>query len=133
MCLEIIRQDPTIPEPFQTLATIYEESEEIEKSLQFALIAAHLGTVTPIYRVLCFYSMINERLTKFIFGGNSPSPPPSSKSISGPYFYFQFMSTPFLSIHLSSHPFHLFSFMIFLIFRIHPVVPVSKEIIFSLM
>ena len=43
MCLEIIRQDPTIPEPFQTLATIYEEAEEIEKSLQFALIAAHLG------------------------------------------------------------------------------------------
>ena len=43
MCLEIIRQDPTIPEPFQTLATIYEEAEEIEKSLQFALIVAHLG------------------------------------------------------------------------------------------
>jgi len=46
MCLEIIRQDPTVPEPFQTLATIYEESEEIEKSLQFALIAAHLGTTS---------------------------------------------------------------------------------------
>jgi general transcription factor 3C polypeptide 3 (transcription factor C subunit 4) len=46
MCLEIIRQDPTVPEPFQTLATLYEEAEEIEKSLQYALIAAHLGTTT---------------------------------------------------------------------------------------
>jgi general transcription factor 3C polypeptide 3 (transcription factor C subunit 4) len=51
MCLEIIRQDPTVPEPFQTLATIFEEAEEIEKSLQFALIAAHLGTT---YRINFF-------------------------------------------------------------------------------
>jgi len=43
MCMEVIRQDPTAPEPFQTLSTLYEEMEEPEKSLQFALIAAHLA------------------------------------------------------------------------------------------
>ncbi len=26
MCMEIIRQDPAAPEPFQTLSTLYEES-----------------------------------------------------------------------------------------------------------
>jgi predicted Zn-dependent protease len=43
MCMEIIRQDPTAPEPFQTLSNLYEEAGESEKSLQFALIAAHLS------------------------------------------------------------------------------------------
>ncbi len=43
MCMEVIRQDPTAPEPFQTLSTIYEETDEQERSLQFALIAAHLA------------------------------------------------------------------------------------------
>nr|CAD7405398.1 unnamed protein product [Timema poppensis] len=42
MCLEIIRQVPTAPEPFETLAVLYEELGAPDKSLQFALIAAHL-------------------------------------------------------------------------------------------
>ena len=33
MCMEVIRQDPSAPEPFQTLSTLYEESGEQEKSL----------------------------------------------------------------------------------------------------
>ncbi|XP_071447733.1 general transcription factor 3C polypeptide 3 [Hetaerina americana] len=43
MCLEVIRQAPTAPEPFQTLAGLHEELGEQDKSLQFALIAAHLS------------------------------------------------------------------------------------------
>ena len=43
MCMEVIRQDPTAPQPFQTLATLYEEQGEIERSLQFGLLAAHLA------------------------------------------------------------------------------------------
>lgn len=42
MCLEVIRQFPTAPDPFLTLSQIY-ELENPEKSLQFALIAAHLS------------------------------------------------------------------------------------------
>ncbi|XP_025602631.2 general transcription factor 3C polypeptide 3 isoform X5 [Athalia rosae] len=42
MCMEIIRQVPSAPEPFHTLAMIYEHDQP-EKSLQFALIAAHLS------------------------------------------------------------------------------------------
>ncbi|XP_028161495.1 DNA ligase 4-like [Ostrinia furnacalis] len=40
MCHEIIKQVPTAPEPYQTLAQIYEH--DAEKSLQFSLLAAHL-------------------------------------------------------------------------------------------
>ncbi len=48
MCMEVIRQDPMAPEPFQTLSTLYEEDEhEQEKALQFALIAAHLAPQDP--------------------------------------------------------------------------------------
>ena len=36
-------QDPTAPEPFQTLANLYEEIGDQDRSLQFALIAAHLA------------------------------------------------------------------------------------------
>lgn len=43
MCLEIIREEPKASEPFKTLASIYEEIGESEKSLQMRLIAAHLG------------------------------------------------------------------------------------------
>merc|ERR1719209_2890807 len=43
MCMEVIRQDPIAPEPFQTLATLYEEQGELERSLQFGLLAAHLA------------------------------------------------------------------------------------------
>ncbi|XP_076638153.1 general transcription factor 3C polypeptide 3 isoform X3 [Colletes latitarsis] len=42
ICMEIIRQVPSAPEPFHTLAMIY-EADQPEKSLQFALIAAHLS------------------------------------------------------------------------------------------
>lgn len=41
MCHEIIKQAPTAPEPYQTLAQIYEHDQE--KSLQFSLLAAHLS------------------------------------------------------------------------------------------
>ena len=43
MCMEVIRQEPNAPEPYQTLSTLYEENGEQEKSLQFALLAAHLA------------------------------------------------------------------------------------------
>lgn len=42
VCLEIIRQVPLAPEPFLTLAQIYETSDP-EKFMQFTLIAAHLN------------------------------------------------------------------------------------------
>lgn len=41
MCHEIIKQCPRAPEPYQTLAQIYESDPD--KSLQFSLLAAHLG------------------------------------------------------------------------------------------
>ncbi|KAI5644977.1 general transcription factor 3C polypeptide 3 [Phthorimaea operculella] len=41
MCHEIIKLIPTAPEPYQTLAQIYEN--DTEKSLQFSLLAAHLS------------------------------------------------------------------------------------------
>lgn len=41
VCLEIIRQVPLAPEPFLTLAQIYESNPE--KYMQFSLIAAHLN------------------------------------------------------------------------------------------
>lgn len=41
VCLEIIRQVPLAPEPFQTLANIYESNPD--KYMQFSLIAAHLN------------------------------------------------------------------------------------------
>lgn len=41
ICYEIIRQTPTASEPFQTLAQIYES--DLDKSLEFSLIAAHLN------------------------------------------------------------------------------------------
>ncbi|KAG9349390.1 hypothetical protein JZ751_027833 [Albula glossodonta] len=43
MCFEIIRQAPLAYEPFSTLAMIYEDQGDMEKSLQFGLIAAHLN------------------------------------------------------------------------------------------
>ncbi|KAM9397692.1 general transcription factor 3C polypeptide 3 isoform 1-T1 [Salvelinus alpinus] len=43
MCMEIIRQAPLAYEPFSTLAMIYEDQGDMEKSLQFGLIAAHLN------------------------------------------------------------------------------------------
>ncbi|XP_071569264.1 general transcription factor 3C polypeptide 3-like isoform X1 [Temnothorax nylanderi] len=41
ICMEIIRQVPSDPEPFRSLATIY--GDQPEKSLQFDLIAAYLS------------------------------------------------------------------------------------------
>ena len=43
MCMEVIRQEPGVPEPFQTLSTLYEETGNEEKAFQFSLIAAHLA------------------------------------------------------------------------------------------
>uniref|UniRef100_A0AAR2LX04 General transcription factor IIIC, polypeptide 3 n=1 Tax=Pygocentrus nattereri TaxID=42514 RepID=A0AAR2LX04_PYGNA len=43
MCMEIIRQAPLAYEPFSTLAMIYEDQGDMEKALQFGLIAAHLN------------------------------------------------------------------------------------------
>ncbi|KAM9836216.1 general transcription factor 3C polypeptide 3 [Aulostomus maculatus] len=43
MCMEIIRQAPLAYEPFSTLAMIYEDNEDMDKALQFRLIAAHLN------------------------------------------------------------------------------------------
>ncbi|PWA32270.1 hypothetical protein CCH79_00013138 [Gambusia affinis] len=43
MCMEIIRQSPLAYEPFSTLAMIYEDSGDVDKALQFGLIAAHLN------------------------------------------------------------------------------------------
>ncbi|XP_014674823.1 PREDICTED: general transcription factor 3C polypeptide 3-like isoform X2 [Priapulus caudatus] len=45
MCMEIIRLVPTAPEPFQTLGMLYEEMGDVERSLQFSLIAAHLSPI----------------------------------------------------------------------------------------
>ncbi|KAL1131553.1 hypothetical protein AAG570_011170 [Ranatra chinensis] len=49
ICLEIIRQVPTAPEPFLTLAGIYDEMGDQEKCLQMSLVAAHL-TSTDVYQ-----------------------------------------------------------------------------------
>lgn len=43
MCMEIIRQSPLAYEPFSTLAMIYEDNGDVDKALQFGLIAAHLN------------------------------------------------------------------------------------------
>ncbi|KAJ3584153.1 hypothetical protein NHX12_014649 [Muraenolepis orangiensis] len=43
MCMEIVRQAPLAYEPFSTLAMINEDNGDVEKALQFGLIAAHLN------------------------------------------------------------------------------------------
>jgi general transcription factor 3C polypeptide 3 (transcription factor C subunit 4) len=43
MCMEVIKEDPSAPEPYQTLSTLYEENGDQEKALQFAMLAAHLS------------------------------------------------------------------------------------------
>ncbi|KAK7893277.1 hypothetical protein WMY93_022429 [Mugilogobius chulae] len=43
MCMEIIRQAPMAYEPFSTLTMIYEDDGDMQKALQFGLIAAHLN------------------------------------------------------------------------------------------
>ncbi|XP_075216915.1 general transcription factor 3C polypeptide 3-like isoform X1 [Lycorma delicatula] len=47
ICLEIIREVPTAPEPYHTLAGLYEELGHSDKSLQMSLIAAHLSPSDP--------------------------------------------------------------------------------------
>ncbi|XP_071165996.1 general transcription factor 3C polypeptide 3-like [Mytilus edulis] len=42
MCSELIRTAPKAIQPFQTLAMIYEEIGDVDKSMQFSLIAAYL-------------------------------------------------------------------------------------------
>ncbi|PIK47914.1 hypothetical protein BSL78_15214 [Apostichopus japonicus] len=44
MCLEIVRQSPRSPEPYQLLSLLYEEKGEPDRSLQFALLGAHLNS-----------------------------------------------------------------------------------------
>lgn len=43
MCFEVIRQFPLAPEPFETLASLYDERGDADKSLQVSLLAAHLN------------------------------------------------------------------------------------------
>lgn len=54
-CLQIIKEEPFAPEPFLTLAQIY-EGRDVEKYTQFSLIAAHLnpGDVDQWIRVAEF-------------------------------------------------------------------------------
>ncbi|XP_067129558.1 general transcription factor 3C polypeptide 3 [Centruroides vittatus] len=43
MCMEIIKFEPSAPEPFQTLSMLYEDMGDMEKSFQFSLIGAYLN------------------------------------------------------------------------------------------
>ncbi|KAG8306544.1 general transcription factor 3C polypeptide 3 [Homalodisca vitripennis] len=43
LCFEIIRQFPWASQPFETLASLYDEKGDTEKSLQISLLAAHLN------------------------------------------------------------------------------------------
>ena len=43
LCMEVIRNDSSAPDPYQTLSTIYEQLGEFEKSVQYALIGAYLA------------------------------------------------------------------------------------------
>ncbi|XP_076814589.1 general transcription factor 3C polypeptide 3-like [Clavelina lepadiformis] len=43
MCMEVIRLAPYAGEPFETLAMIYDEQGQTERSLQYSLLAAHLS------------------------------------------------------------------------------------------
>ncbi|KAJ8040317.1 General transcription factor 3C polypeptide 3 [Holothuria leucospilota] len=47
MCLEIVRQAPKCPEPYQLLSMISEENGESERSLQFAILGALLNSYDP--------------------------------------------------------------------------------------
>ncbi|XP_041359520.1 general transcription factor 3C polypeptide 3-like isoform X2 [Gigantopelta aegis] len=47
MCLEIIRLAPNAYLPFQTLGMLYEEMDNVEKAMQFYLIATHLRPDEP--------------------------------------------------------------------------------------
>jgi general transcription factor 3C polypeptide 3 (transcription factor C subunit 4) len=42
LCKEIIRQAPKVAEPFQTLAMVYEDRNDLEKFFEISMIAAHL-------------------------------------------------------------------------------------------
>ena len=48
LCLEIIRQCPSQPEPFNTVAAIYEANGEIEKAMQFYTISTHLSATDDV-------------------------------------------------------------------------------------
>lgn len=66
MCHEIIKQLPTAAEPYQTLAQIYEH--DIEKSLQFSLLAAHLGSADAEtwWRLAVICKQLNDRKQEMI-------------------------------------------------------------------
>jgi general transcription factor 3C polypeptide 3 (transcription factor C subunit 4) len=40
--MEVVRQSPNLVDPYHTLGLICEEMGEVEKSLEFFMIAAHL-------------------------------------------------------------------------------------------
>lgn len=66
MCHEIIKQLPTAAEPYQTLAQIYEH--DIEKSLQFSLLAAHLGNADAEtwWRLAVICKQLNDKKQEMI-------------------------------------------------------------------
>ena len=55
MCMEVIRQEPGVPEPFQTLSSLYEDEGEHDRALQFALIAAHLAPQVNSIFCMCWW------------------------------------------------------------------------------
>ena len=40
--MQVVRQSPNLVDPYHTLGLIYEELGQVEKSLEFFMIAAHL-------------------------------------------------------------------------------------------
>ena len=48
ICLEIIRNIPDSPAPYETLSVIFEEENDLYKSLQYGLISAHLWPADPL-------------------------------------------------------------------------------------
>jgi general transcription factor 3C polypeptide 3 (transcription factor C subunit 4) len=42
LLLEVVRQAPNVVDPYHTLGLIYEEMGDLQKSLEFFMIAAHL-------------------------------------------------------------------------------------------
>ncbi|KAL5254909.1 hypothetical protein ACHWQZ_G014377 [Mnemiopsis leidyi] len=48
ICLEIIRNIPESPAPYETLSVIFEEENDLYKSLQYGLVSAHLWPRDPL-------------------------------------------------------------------------------------
>jgi general transcription factor 3C polypeptide 3 (transcription factor C subunit 4) len=55
--MEVVRQSPNLVDPYHTLGLIYEELGQVEKSLEFFMIAAHLTPKdTSLWKRLAFLS-----------------------------------------------------------------------------